>query len=181
MWNFDFLGGNERAEYNGQQITRKFFLFAVSNEIPAANVTDKVGEDIFFNATKKGLFCGGSAGKWDSHVPIVKVFCTISGFGVQKKYSCQYVDLSDPIQLITMRPIQLANKPDAFRQDIFFSAKGRLLRAAEVQELVGEESMSFRFFKMQSRFSREEIPKLYTIERLSEKTGSVVRVRKLII
>jgi len=181
MWNFNYIGGNEKSEYNGQQINRKFFLFAVSKEIPTTNITDRVGEDIFFNATKKGLFCGGGAGKWDSHVSVVKVFCTISGFGIQKKYICQYIDLNDPVQSVTIRPLLLPNKPDAFRQDVCFSAKGRLLRADEVKELVGEDSISFKFFKLQSRVSREEVLKLFTIERLSERTGSVVRVRKLIV
>ena len=180
---FTFRGGQEESSYNGKPLIRKFYLFAASQEIKKKTIDCLVGEDILFAALKTGVIQANIsvADSYISLVPVVKLFGSIAGFGSQKKYFTQYVDLSNKCSVVGVKPIPVPIGTSGTGRKLFFDGVGALLRAVEVKELIGVSSPAMGYFSHQTKFTTPELREMFSIEKLDVQTGCKVKVRKLLI
>lgn len=138
-YSFKYTGGVGKAEGTSS----KFLLFHL---LPGED--GKCTERILFQSFKEGLVVktaeDDNVDEYSTEYPLFKLFTLVEGFGIQRFFYSFYVRLDGYGKNITIWPLD-KNK----RGPQFFHFTGRILQAAEIKELIGEESISWKFYQRQ--------------------------------
>ena len=134
-YSFNYKGGVSK----GKGISSKFLLFHL---LP--DEENKCTERILFQSLKEGLVVRSADMAYSTEYPLFKLFTMTEGFGVQRFFCSFYVRLDGYGKRITIWPL------DKYQRDAqLFSFTGRILQSAEIKELIGEESVSWKFYERQ--------------------------------
>jgi hypothetical protein len=174
MFSFEFSGGNRKcADLSRTLVTTKFHVFIVTD--------DK--ELHLFQAAKEGLVSkvnnleNGSV--YTTRLSVVKVFMSHKQFGSNNFFQSYYIRLGrDYGQRIEVLP-DLRTKPAHHHKQFFFKAPGKFLRMSEVEELLGSNSESFKYFKRQIVLPTNEMKKFVGVYPLEQPStgGRIARLR----
>lgn len=138
-YSFRFKGGMGKS--NG--ISSKFLLFHL---LPDSEM--RYTERIMYQSFKEGLIIkteeDANIDTYATEFPLFKLFTLKEGFGIQRFFYSFYIKLDGYGKNITIWPLD-----ENTRGAYFFSFTGRILQAAEIKELIGEESISWKFYKRQ--------------------------------
>lgn len=136
-YSFKYTGGVSKAEGTSS----KFLLFHL---LPGED--GKCTERILYQSFKEGLIIkADEAGdQYYTEYPLFKLFTLVEGFGIQRFFYSFYVKLDGYGKNIVIRPLDKSK-----RLSQLFLFTGRILQAAEVKELIGEDSISWKFYERQ--------------------------------
>lgn len=133
-YSFEFQGGVNKLEGTSS----KFLLFHL---LPDAD--NKHIERILYQSFKEGLVIKED-NKYYTEYPLFKLFTLVEGFGIQRVFYSFYVRLNSYGKNIIIRPLDTNKRPTQL-----FLFTGHILQPADVKELIGEESVSWKFYKKQ--------------------------------
>ena len=136
-YSFNYIGGVSK----GKGTSSKFLLFHLLPD--EENICT---ERILFQSLKEGLVVrhADTVMDYSTEYPLFKLFTLIEGFGIQRFFYSFYVCLDGYGKRITIWPLDKDN-----RGAQLFSFTGRILQSAEIKELIGEESVSWKFYERQ--------------------------------
>lgn len=136
-YSFTYKGGVHKAE----GVSSKFLLFHL---LP--DETGKCTEQILFQSQKKGAVTRReNEHRYDTDYPLFKLFTLVEGFGIQRFFYSFYVKIDAYGKSITILPLD-----KNARLHSCFSFYGRFLKREEVADLIGRDSVSYRFYSSQS-------------------------------
>lgn len=133
-YSFKYTGGVSKAEGTSS----KFLLFHL---LPGED--GKCTERILYQSFKEGLVTK-EEDQYYTKYPVFKLFTLVEGFGIQRFFYSFYVRLGAYGKNIIIRPLDKSK-----RLSHCFVFTGRILQAAEIKELIGEESISWKFYQRQ--------------------------------
>jgi len=154
-YNFGFAGGI--LKYPEDRSTSKFLLFHLISNLPSIPIGEpKTEEKLLFQSLREGHIVDTTkfttkktvstrdAAKYSTEIPYLKIFSLAESFGRQKNFYSFFFLLDSFEQMIVISPLHERDDKN------FFAARGRLMTNSEVSSLLGEESVSFSFFKKQA-------------------------------
>lgn len=152
MYKFGFAGGVKK--HPQERVISKFLLFHL---LPSRKI-GKMEERIFFQSLRSGFVTECSpviAPKnavpspeigemnYRTEYPNFKLFTLVEGFGVQKQFYSFYLALDIHESMMSILPLC------SIQQNQFFIGRFRFMSIKEVKEALGEDSVSFNFYKKQ--------------------------------
>lgn len=173
-YNFNFIGGV--TKYPEKRLVSKFLLFHL---IPNEEYPDQIDEKIFFQSLREGYSILPNSDIFTvehaTNYPHFKIFTLTEGFGMQKQFFSFYFKLDIHERETKILPICEADTKT------YFSGKGRFMGSKEVKELLGKESMSYRFYKQQMPLSKSLLRRMVIREKevssISPSTSQIRRIR----
>jgi len=165
---FKFHGGQNIGLKD--PITIKFYLYFPVQQF------DSQEEYISFVAEKRGIITRTKTDfEYNSKIQIVKLFSSIGGFGVQKKYLTQYFRIdNESTTKFEFRPFG-----DITNTLFKFSARGTLLSVPEVRKFTGIKTKAYSYYRNQTTLTQQEIRKMIKVTHFDLNTGREQKVRKL--
>ena len=153
-FSFGFAGGI--LKYPEDRSTSKFLLFhLIPNDIIPIGGT-KTEEKLLFQSLREGHIVDTTkytakkavsdrdATKYSTDIPYLKIFSLVEAFGRAKSFYSFFFLLDAFEQMTVISPLHERDDKN------FFAARGRLMTTIETRDLLGEESVSFSFFKRQA-------------------------------
>lgn len=175
-YSFNFIGGV--TKYPEKRLASKFLLFHL---IPNEEFPDQIDEKIFFQSLRGGysIFSKSDihAPEHGTNYPHFKIFTLTEGFGVQKQFFSFYFKLDIHERETKILPICEADTRT------YFSGKGRFMVDREIKDLLGKESVSYKFYKQQMPLSKSLLRRMVIrkvdkeIPSINPSTSQIRRIR----
>ena len=147
-YEFIYKGGSKRVD----KVNYKFHCF-ISD--PADNK-----EYILFAGIGKGLVRRVEGIGYSTPMSFIKIFTSIDGFGVEKKYFSYFVAFhEDATSEIKIKPLGYEAVPSWE-----FCARGSFLSQSQVRGLYGSDSDTYKFYTRQSFISKKDLLDMVTVK-----------------
>lgn len=178
-YGFNFKGGI--VKYSTERITSKFLLFHL-----ILNPDKTIQEKIFFTSLRDGHIVDSSRYnnptqlqdsehlfQYETNDPMFKIFTLMEGFGVQKQFYSMFFSLDIHGRETTILP--LFDKGNG----LSFTGKGRFLNTEEVKILLGEDSISYNFYRKQAPLPKSTLKRLVNFKKREMLDVSSSKVRRI--